>query len=110
MYYNNNTKKGELRGMNTFKVMGMVGMLAEELGNITADGKVTFLEAIDLVTKICEALGFDFDKGMVGMLVEELGNITADGKITASEAIDLVAKISEKLGLFFDKEGFELPE
>ncbi|MCP3923894.1 MAG: hypothetical protein GY714_15050 [Desulfobacterales bacterium] len=49
-------------GISTFKVIGMVGMLAEELSNIAADGKVTVQEAVGLVTKICEALGLDLDE------------------------------------------------
>ncbi len=48
--------------INYFKVIGMVGMLAEELGEIAEDGKVTIKEALDLMEKICERLGLDFDR------------------------------------------------
>ena len=47
--------------INAFKVMGMVGMLAEELSTIAADGKVTVTEAFNLIKKICDTLGLDFD-------------------------------------------------
>ncbi|MCP4665311.1 MAG: hypothetical protein GY849_03005 [Deltaproteobacteria bacterium] len=47
--------------INVFKVMGMVGMLAEELSTIAADGKVSVTEAFSLVKKICDTLGLDFD-------------------------------------------------
>ncbi|MDH3973552.1 MAG: hypothetical protein OEV42_04655 [Deltaproteobacteria bacterium] len=57
--------------INTFKVMGMVGMLAEELNGIAADGKVTINEAIDLVRKISEALGLDFDEAGLDLLAKE---------------------------------------
>ncbi len=48
--------------INYFKVIGMVGMLAEELSKIAEDGKVTVNEAIGLVEKVCDNLGLDFDK------------------------------------------------
>jgi hypothetical protein len=44
-----------------FKVIGMVGMLAEELSKIAEDGKVTVTEAFDLMKMVCERLGLDFD-------------------------------------------------
>lgn len=48
--------------VNYFKVIGMVGMLAEELGKVAEDGKVTVTEAIELVKKISLSLGLDFDE------------------------------------------------
>ncbi|HLP59184.1 MAG TPA: hypothetical protein VK186_10160 [Candidatus Deferrimicrobium sp.] len=48
--------------VKTFKVIGMVGMLAEELSLIAADGKVTVNEAIGLIKKICKNLDLDFDE------------------------------------------------
>ncbi|MCU0286290.1 MAG: hypothetical protein MUF15_07805 [Acidobacteria bacterium] len=48
--------------INTFKVIGMVGMLAEELSLIAADGKVSVNEAIGLIKKICKSLDLDFDE------------------------------------------------
>lgn len=48
--------------INYFKVIGMVGMLAEELSQIAEDGKVTIKEAVDLIERICEQLGLDFDQ------------------------------------------------
>ena len=51
--------------INYFKVIGMIGMLAEELTRISEDGKITIKEAVDLVEKICEHLGLDFDQAGV---------------------------------------------
>ena len=48
--------------VNYFKVIGMIGMLAEELNQIAEDGKVTINEALGLMEKICEQLGLDFDR------------------------------------------------
>lgn len=48
--------------INYFKVIGMIGMLAEGLSQIAEDGKVTINEALDLMGKICEHLGLDFDR------------------------------------------------
>ena len=50
------------RNISAFKVIGMVGMLAEELSTIAADGKVTVNEILSLGRKICENLGLDFDE------------------------------------------------
>jgi hypothetical protein len=43
-----------------FKVLGLVGMLAEELTAAAVDGKITVDEALRIVGKICEALGIEF--------------------------------------------------
>jgi hypothetical protein len=48
--------------VNTFKVMGLVGMLAEELSVIAADGKVSVTEALGLIKKVCKQLDLDFDE------------------------------------------------
>ena len=44
-----------------FKILGLMGLLAEELSNAAIDGKITIKEAITIISKICEALGLDFD-------------------------------------------------
>ena len=44
-----------------FKVIGMIGMLAEELSQIAEDGKINIKEALNLIEKICEQMGLDFD-------------------------------------------------
>jgi len=43
-----------------FKVLGLVGMLAEELTAAAVDGKVTVKEALRIVERICDALGIEF--------------------------------------------------
>lgn len=57
--------------LNYFKVIGMVGMLAEELSKIAEDGKITIKEAVELVEKICEQLGLDFDQAGVQLIGTE---------------------------------------
>lgn len=48
--------------INYFKVIGMIGMLAEELSQIAEDNKITINEALGLIEKICDQLGLDFDQ------------------------------------------------
>ena len=45
-----------------FAILGMIGMLAQELSNAAADGKITLNEGIRILDKICLQLGIDFDK------------------------------------------------
>jgi len=54
-----------------FKAISLVGLLAEELTEIAADGKITIKEAIGLVEKICEKLGIDFDKEGIDIIKKE---------------------------------------
>jgi len=44
-----------------FRVLGMIGMLAEELATAATDGTLTAAELIRIGEKICEALGIDLD-------------------------------------------------
>jgi len=43
------------------KALALVSMIAAELPDIVADGKITVREALELATKIAEKLGFDVD-------------------------------------------------
>jgi hypothetical protein len=52
--------KERIMKVSFFKVLGLVGMLAEELSAAAVDGKVTVDEALRIVGKICEALGIEF--------------------------------------------------
>jgi hypothetical protein len=55
------TSKGDgTMKIGFFKVLGLVGMLAEELTAAAVDGKITVDEALRIVGKICEALGIEF--------------------------------------------------
>jgi len=45
-----------------FKVIGLIGLLANELTAAAVDGKITAREAISIMEKICAALGIDLDK------------------------------------------------
>lgn len=45
-----------------FKVLGLVGVLAEELSKAAMDGKITVKEALSIVEAICEQLGIELDK------------------------------------------------
>ena len=55
-----------------FKALSLIGLLAEEITMASADGKITVREAINIVEKICERLGIDFDK--TGVKIEETNN------------------------------------
>lgn len=57
--------------INYFKVIGMIGMLAEELSRIAEDGKITIKEALDLIEKICDQLGLDFDQAGIKLEAPE---------------------------------------
>jgi hypothetical protein len=55
------TSKGDgTMKIGFFKVLGLVGMLAEELSAAAADGKVTVKDALRIVERICDALGIEF--------------------------------------------------
>jgi hypothetical protein len=43
-----------------FRVLGLVGLLAEELSLAAVDGKITVDEALRIVKRICDALGIEF--------------------------------------------------
>lgn len=44
-----------------FKILGLVGLLAEELTKAAVDNKITAKEAINIIQMICTALGINFD-------------------------------------------------
>jgi transcription termination factor NusB len=41
-------------------VLGLVGLLAEELSAAAVDGKITVNEALRIVKRICDSLGIEF--------------------------------------------------
>jgi hypothetical protein len=43
-----------------FKVLGLVGLLAEELSVAAVDGKITVKEALRIVERICDSLRIEF--------------------------------------------------
>lgn len=45
-----------------FTVLSLIGMLASELTEAAADGKITVAEALHIVERICESLGIKLDK------------------------------------------------
>lgn len=65
MLANTNNQKGDkaMASMKfgIFKILGLMGLLAEELGAAASDGKISLREAVNIVIKICEALGIKFD-------------------------------------------------
>ncbi len=44
-----------------FKIIGLIGLLSEELSTAAEDGRITIAEAVRIVQRICDALGIDFD-------------------------------------------------
>ena len=47
--------------INLFTVLGLLGLLAQELTLIAQDNRVTIKEALAMVEKICVQLGIEFD-------------------------------------------------
>lgn len=45
-----------------FRVLGIIGPLAEELGAAAEDGRITISEGIRILRRICDALGLDLDE------------------------------------------------
>lgn len=45
-----------------FKVLGLIGVLAEELTAAAMDGKITVKEALRIVEVLCNQLGIEMDK------------------------------------------------
>ena len=45
-----------------FKILGLVGLLADKLMAAAKDGKVTIAEGLDIIRAICSQLGIDFDE------------------------------------------------
>ena len=43
------------------KAISLIALIAAELPMIVADGKITITEAVNLVKKIADQLGYDFD-------------------------------------------------
>ena len=56
-----------------FKIIGLIGILAEELGTAATDGKITLREGITIMMRVAEAIGVDFDTSDVDL--EKLGKI-----------------------------------
>jgi len=54
-----------------FKVIGLIGLLANELTTAAMDGKITAREALSIMEKICAALGIDLDKTGIELSEEE---------------------------------------
>lgn len=44
-----------------FRVLGLIGLLAEELTKAAEDNRITVNEALHIIKRICETLGIDFD-------------------------------------------------
>jgi hypothetical protein len=52
--------KERIMKVSFFRVLGLVGLLAEELSLAAVDGKITVDEALRIVKRICDALGIEF--------------------------------------------------
>ncbi|SDO03920.1 hypothetical protein SAMN04488516_11726 [Desulfonauticus submarinus] len=47
-----------------FSVLGLIGVLAEELTKAASDGKITASEGLHIVEKVCEQLGIKLEIDM----------------------------------------------
>ena len=45
-----------------FKVLGMIGLLSDELTKVAMDGKITPREAVQLTKRICDYLDLDWEE------------------------------------------------
>ena len=54
-----------------FKVLGLVGLLAQELTLAATDGKITAREALRIMEKVCDALGIDLDTTGISVAEEK---------------------------------------
>jgi|GEM_PF-3184263 len=45
-----------------WSALALVGALAQDLSEASADNKITVTEALDIVKDICEKLGIEFDE------------------------------------------------
>ena len=58
------------RKVGFFAVLGLVGLLADELTKAAEDGKITVSEGLKILKAICERLGIDFDTTGIKIDVE----------------------------------------
>lgn len=99
-----------MQKLNFLKIMGLVGMLTDEMINIEKDGKVTITEGITLIDKICNSLNMKFDiPDAIIEITQIIEERMADGKteFTVKETVEFMGNIFELMGM---KTSFEFDE
>ena len=88
----------KMNQISIMKILGLVGMLTDELIKIQADGKVTITEGVKLVDKVCMAVDMDFDipDAMIE-IIKVIEERMRDDKqeLTVEEAVQFVGSIFE---------------
>ncbi len=88
--------------MNFLKIMGLVGMITDELINIEADGKVTITEGLTLIDKICNNIGINFDiPDSIIEITQIIEERMRDKKteLNTKEAVEFMGNIFELMGM-----------
>ena len=96
--------------LNFLKIMGLVGMVTDELINIQMDGKVTITECIKLVDKICNNLNIKFDiPDDIIEITEIIEERMRDKKteLNVKETVDFMGSIFSLMGM---KTSFEFDD
>ena len=50
-----------MKKVSFFSVLGLIGMLAEELTKAASDGKITASEGLKIMEKVCDQLGIKLE-------------------------------------------------
>lgn len=97
--------------VSMWKVLGIIGLLADELTKAGVDNRITVDEALLMVARIAPTVGLQFDEtgsSFVMDLLTKLMNAASDKKITITEAIQIIQSVCNTFGIDFDKEGIDV--
>ena len=91
-----------MQKMNFLKIMGLVGMLTDEMINIQMDGKVTITEGLQLIDKICNSLSMTFDiPDAIIEITQIIEERMRDNKtdFTVKETVEFMGNIFKLMGM-----------
>ena len=99
-----------MQNLNFLKIMGLVGMLTDELIKIQMDGKVTITEGLTLIDKICNNLSMTFDiPDSIIEITQIIEERMRDKKteFTIKETVEFMGNVLELMGM---TTGFEFDD
>jgi len=91
-----------MQKLNFLKIMGLVGMVTDEMITIEQDGKVTITEGLTLIDKICNSLDIKFD---IPDAIIEITKIIEERmrdkktELTVKETVEFMGNIFELMGM-----------
>ena len=91
-----------MQKMNFLKIMGLIGMVTDEMIQIEQDGKVTITEGLTLIDKICNNLNIKFDiPDAIIELTQIIEERMRDKKteLNTKEAVEFMGNIFELMGM-----------